>query len=47
MLLPTEAESFTEALKIGTETYHTLKKVINTKYGIDGKSGYPYSVEQF
>ena len=38
MLLPTGADSFTEALKIGTETYHTLKKVINAKYGIDGKS---------
>lgn len=36
MLLPTGAESFTEALKIGTETYHTLKKVISAKYGIDG-----------
>lgn len=37
MLLPTGAASFTEAMKIGTETYHTLKKVINAKYGIDGK----------
>lgn len=36
MLVPTGAKSFTEALKIGTETYHTLKKVINAKYGIDG-----------
>ncbi|KAF9445283.1 phosphopyruvate hydratase [Macrolepiota fuliginosa MF-IS2] len=35
MLLPTGAETFTEALKIGTETYHTLKKVISAKYGID------------
>ncbi|KAG8962214.1 hypothetical protein FRC03_004478 [Tulasnella sp. 419] len=35
MLLPTGASSFTEALKIGTETYHTLKKVIQAKYGID------------
>jgi len=35
MLVPTGAKSFTEALKIGTETYHTLKKVINAKYGID------------
>jgi len=35
MLLPTGAESFTEAMKIGTETYHTLKKVISAKYGID------------
>ena len=37
MLLPTGASTFTEAMKIGTETYHTLKKVISTKYGIDGK----------
>lgn len=38
MLCPTGATSFTEAMKIGTETYHTLKKVINAKYGIDGKA---------
>lgn len=37
MLLPTGASSFTEAMKIGTETYHTLKKVIAAKYGIDGE----------
>jgi enolase len=37
MLLPVGASSFTEALKIGTETYHTLKKVISAKYGIDGE----------
>ena len=41
MLLPTGASSFTEAMKIGTETYHTLKKVISAKYGIDGE----YSTE--
>ncbi|WVQ65288.1 phosphopyruvate hydratase [Kwoniella botswanensis] len=35
MLLPTGASSFTEALKMGSETYHTLKKVITKKYGID------------
>ncbi|KAI9569471.1 Enolase, C-terminal TIM barrel domain-containing protein [Boletus coccyginus] len=35
MLLPTGASNYTEALKIGTETYHTLKKVISAKYGID------------
>jgi len=35
MLCPTGATSFTEALKIGTETYHTLKGVIKKKYGID------------
>lgn len=36
MLLPVGAKSFTESMKIGTETYHTLKKVISAKYGIDG-----------
>ncbi|KAL5494807.1 ENO1 [Sanghuangporus weigelae] len=35
MLLPAGATTFTEAMKIGTETYHTLKKVISSKYGID------------
>jgi enolase len=35
MLLPVGASTFTEAMKIGTETYHTLKKVISAKYGID------------
>lgn len=36
MILPTGALSFTEAMKMGTETYHTLKNVIRGKYGIDG-----------
>ncbi|GMK58210.1 hypothetical protein CspeluHIS016_0502420 [Cutaneotrichosporon spelunceum] len=35
MLLPTGASSFTEAMKMGSETYHVLKKVIVKKYGID------------
>ncbi|RSH90409.1 hypothetical protein EHS25_001014 [Saitozyma podzolica] len=35
MLLPTGAESFTQAMQMGTEVYHTLKKVITKKYGID------------
>ncbi|KAG0150378.1 hypothetical protein CROQUDRAFT_652561 [Cronartium quercuum f. sp. fusiforme G11] len=35
MILPTGATSFDEAMKIGTETYHALKSVIKTKYGID------------
>lgn len=38
MLLPTGASSFTEAMKIGSEVYHTLKKVISAQYGIDGES---------
>jgi enolase len=36
MLLPTGASSFTEAMKIGSEVYHVLKKVIVKKYGQDG-----------
>jgi len=35
MILPTGASSFTEAMKIGSEVYHHLKKVINTRYGLD------------
>lgn len=35
MILPTGATSFTEAMKIGSEVYHHLKKVINTKFGLD------------
>ncbi|KAG8828894.1 hypothetical protein FRC18_009725 [Serendipita sp. 400] len=35
MILPTGASSFTEAMKMGTETYHMLKKVIQAKYGLD------------
>jgi len=35
MILPTGAKDFEEAMQIGTETYHALKKVINKKYGID------------
>jgi len=35
MLLPTGASSFTEAMKMGSECYHTLKKVISKKFGKD------------
>uniref|UniRef100_A0A915K4T7 phosphopyruvate hydratase n=1 Tax=Romanomermis culicivorax TaxID=13658 RepID=A0A915K4T7_ROMCU len=35
MLLPTGASSFKEAMRIGSEVYHHLKKVINKKYGLD------------
>jgi enolase len=35
MILPTGAESFREALLMGAETYHHLKKVIKEKYGLD------------
>lgn len=35
MVLPTGAATFTEAMRMGTEVYHHLKKVINKKYGQD------------
>ncbi|KAI9497840.1 enolase [Zychaea mexicana] len=35
MIMPTGASSFTEAMKIGSEVYHTLKSVIKDKYGQD------------
>lgn len=35
MILPTGAGSFKEAMQMGSETYHTLKKIIKKKYGQD------------
>lgn len=35
MILPTGASSFTEAMKMGSEVYHHLKKVIKDKFGLD------------
>jgi len=35
MILPTKASSFKEAMQMGAEVYHNLKKVITTKYGQD------------
>eukprot|EP01134_Creolimax_fragrantissima_P004152 CFRG4152T1 len=35
MLVPTGAANFTEAMKMGSETYHILKKIIKEKYGLD------------
>lgn len=35
MILPTGATSFSQALQYGAEVYHTLKKVIQKKYGLD------------
>ncbi|CAN1267241.1 ENO1 [Linum perenne] len=35
MILPTGAESFKEAMKMGVEVYHHLKAVIKKKYGQD------------
>ncbi|POM61218.1 Phosphopyruvate hydratase, partial [Phytophthora palmivora] len=35
MILPVGASSFTEAMQIGSEVYHNLKKVIKGRYGLD------------
>jgi enolase len=35
MVLPVGAESFSEAMQIGCEVYHNLKKVIKGRYGLD------------
>ena len=35
MILPLGADSFEHALRMGAETYHTLKKVIQERYGLD------------
>jgi len=35
MLIPTSAQTFTEAMRVGSECYHHLKKVIVAKYGLD------------
>jgi len=38
MILPTGAESFSEAIKMASEIYHNLKKIIKGKYGQDSTS---------
>ncbi len=35
MILPVGAESFTQAMQMGTEVYHNLKGLIKKKYGQD------------
>ena len=35
MILPTGAQTFSEAMQIGCEVYHKLKEVIKAKYGLD------------
>jgi enolase len=35
MILPTGAKTFTEAMRMGSETYHHLKNIIKAKYGQD------------
>merc|ERR1712004_584646 len=35
MILPTGAACFSEAMRMGSELYHHLKKLINKKYGLD------------
>lgn len=35
MILPTGATTFSEAMRMGTEVYHHLKKIIKEKFGLD------------
>jgi enolase len=35
MVLPVGAKDFSQALRMGSEIYHSLKKIIKDKYGID------------
>lgn len=35
MILPTGAANFTEAMRMGSEVYHHLKKGIKDKFGLD------------
>ncbi|OON18343.1 Enolase, TIM barrel domain protein, partial [Opisthorchis viverrini] len=35
MILPVGAKSFAEAVRMGSETYHCLRNIIKTKYGLD------------
>jgi len=35
MILPVAASSFTEAMRMGSEVYHTLKNIIKDRYGQD------------
>eukprot|EP00753_Platysulcus_tardus_P002878 PLAT11983.1.p2 GENE.PLAT11983.1~~PLAT11983.1.p2 ORF type:complete len:459 (+),score=235.54 PLAT11983.1:36-1379(+) len=35
MVLPVGAESFREAMRMGSEIYHHLKKIIKSRYGLD------------
>lgn len=34
MILPTGATNFKDAMRMGTDVYHTLKKILHKKYGI-------------
>ena len=40
MLCVSGAETFSQAMKMGSEIYHHLKAVIKAKYGQDGKFSY-------
>jgi len=36
MIFPTGAKTFREAMRMGSEIYHCLKKVVQKRYGLDG-----------
>jgi enolase len=36
MIMPIGAKNFKEAIRMGSETYHNLKKILKSKFGSDG-----------
>lgn len=51
MIMPTGAKNFSEALRIAAETYHTLKGLIKTQFGLDAtnvgdEGGFAPNVDQ-
>lgn len=51
MIFPTGAETFSEAMRMGSEVYHHLKKVIKAKYGLDAcnvgdEGGYAPNIQE-
>lgn len=38
MIAPTEAKSFSEAIRLAAEVYHALKDIIATRFGSPGKA---------
>lgn len=42
MIVPIYADTFTEAMRMGAETYQILKSIIKTRHGQDGTSTYMY-----
>ena len=44
MIVPIGAKNFTQALRMGAETYHELKSILKKKFGVDKSKVAPYIV---